>query len=211
MSFSIPIVGNLTEFNRIGRAGLPSIAISGNIVDFQDIVMESYQVFAYKANFNGITKTSGTVWGIQINGEDSNLLSGDLDVGGDLDVVGTVTADDYNGDVHIDAQSSTLPYVLDEAIIQSGVFANSSAFYNWTRVGNIVTMIGKVINANVTRVAYVPLGNGSLPTWVRGHGFNNNNENFFAVPHSANKIDLTAWSGGSTQSTIHFTASYELS
>ena len=82
-----------------------------------------------------------------------------------------------NGDNHTGTQTLTFNTGADVDILTSGTWNTAGCDYNWTRVGNVVNIMGKVTGNSLpgwTGVYYgsipVPIGDGSAPSNVRGHG-----------------------------------------
>ncbi len=127
-----------------------------------------------------------------------------------------------NGDNHTNGQTTTFNTGSNVDILTSGEWNTTGCGYNWTRVGNVVTMIGKVTVSlpGWTGVYYgsipVPIGDGSTPSNVRGHGQELSGSqspiSVFAESDGGNAFKLSKiQSGGSLNgSSAYFVMSYTI-
>ncbi len=129
----------------------------GYLAEFSNVDTGTTNQIAFRASFTG--STARDTIGISISGEDTNILSGDLEVGGSFN-------GDYQTGTVSSPSSSLSSSTVDEGVFESGVFGTAAGIggdysngnLRWQRIGNIVHVKGRLSldSAASSSVGFLP-------------------------------------------------------
>lgn len=167
---------NITYLGVLGVDNLYGNFIGKSIVLGALTDLSTHDAYGYKFNFNG-SVTTGTIYGLYIEGADENLIEGATTFDGDVNLLARV----HNSSGTLTTTGIQYGTQPNDSVISSGTVTDTggnwedSLSINWIRVGNIVNCNFRGRLKNDT----VPDGTGSVfsyphqdctITLLEGHG-----------------------------------------